>query len=280
MADDELQARADQLQAEIDRLTQQLEAANAAAAEAGTARHIGNVGIKIGPFWKRDPALWFDQLEAQFALARITVDDTKYFHVVSKIDAEILECCADIIRSPPEEAKYQSIKDRIIGEYAASTASRMQALLHGTELGDRKPSQLLREMKTLAVGIVSDDDLIKQLWLQRLPEMTQAVLNVVDKKTSLKDLAMQADKLAEVTRSQTPAVMSIHSTTSELHEIKQQIQTLTLEIDAFRRSSNAAGRQEPAQRKPDRGSEEWCWYHRRFGQAARRCQPPCKFPKN
>jgi hypothetical protein len=41
---------------------------------------VSRVGIKISPFWPEDPAVWFAQLEAQFALAKITQDSTKYYH--------------------------------------------------------------------------------------------------------------------------------------------------------------------------------------------------------
>jgi len=39
---------------------------------------VNRISIKVPPFWKVDPKLWFIQLEAQFELAHITVDQTKY----------------------------------------------------------------------------------------------------------------------------------------------------------------------------------------------------------
>lgn len=278
MADDEtLQQQAERLQAEIDRLAAELTVATTPITNA----NVSHVGIKISPFWKRDPVLWYNQIEAQFSLARITIDDTKFFHVVSKIDTDILQCCADIIRDPPTDGtKYESIKCRIIAEYAPSASVRMQMLLQFTELGGRKPSQLLRELQSLAVGVVSDEALIKRLWLQCLPELTQAVLNVLDKRTPLKELAEQADKLADVSRGTAANIMSVTappavpSVSSELQELKQQIATLTLEINAFRRAPKPQ-RRSPA-REPS-SQTEICYYHRRFGSAARQCRSPCKF---
>lgn len=37
------------------------------------------VGVRVPPFYPEKPSLWFSQMEAQFALSNIKVDDTKYY---------------------------------------------------------------------------------------------------------------------------------------------------------------------------------------------------------
>ncbi|KAF8771719.1 hypothetical protein HNY73_019099 [Argiope bruennichi] len=49
---------------------------------------ISRVGIKLPPFWKANPALWFVQLEAQFAEG--TADDTKFNYIIYAVDSDIL----------------------------------------------------------------------------------------------------------------------------------------------------------------------------------------------
>ncbi|GBN59749.1 hypothetical protein AVEN_217762-1 [Araneus ventricosus] len=71
---------------------------------------IAHVGVKLPPFWKANPAFWFVQLEAQLALAGITVDDTKFNHVISAVDSEILNSVSDIILRPPDIDKYTTLK--------------------------------------------------------------------------------------------------------------------------------------------------------------------------
>ncbi|GFY41395.1 hypothetical protein TNIN_416761 [Trichonephila inaurata madagascariensis] len=44
-------------------------------------------------------------------------------------------------------------------------------------LGDRRPSNILRQMKSLARNSISDE-VIKSLWLHRLPTQTQAILSI------------------------------------------------------------------------------------------------------
>lgn len=228
-ADQFLVEERERLEQEIERLTQQLATAQANEATTSTIHHVA---IKIGPFWKRDPALWFSQLEAQFTLARITAPDTKYHHVVSKIDAEVLECCADLIATPPQHEKYEKIKLRIIKEFTASNKNKTQQLLYGCELGDRKPSQLLRELKRLASGIINDESFIQRLWMQKLPETTQAVLQISEDTVTLDKLAEQADKLSEITPSTSAGIQTINKN-DDLDEIKQQIATITKEISAL-----------------------------------------------
>ncbi|GFY53803.1 uncharacterized protein K02A2.6 [Trichonephila inaurata madagascariensis] len=63
------------------------------------------------------------------------------------------------------------------------------------ELGDRRPSDLLRQMKSLAGSSISDE-LIKSLWLQRLPQQTQAILSI--SKDSLNNIAEMAAKIMAV----------------------------------------------------------------------------------
>ncbi|GFQ72394.1 uncharacterized protein TNCT_258021 [Trichonephila clavata] len=70
---------------------------------------VFRVGVKLPPFWKANPALWFVQLEAHFALAGITADDTK-FNVVSAINSDILNCVCDIILKPLDVDTYSTLK--------------------------------------------------------------------------------------------------------------------------------------------------------------------------
>lgn len=288
---EQLREEAARLQAEIDRLTAELaNSQNAAVIQQAPAIH--NVAVKIGPFWKQNADLWFRQLEAQFRLARITQSETKYYHVIAKLDADVLQCCSDLIQNfesaagSAEPEKYEKLKARIVGEYTMTESARMQMLFQQCELGDRKPSQLLREMRTLAAGVVTDDNLIRKLWLQRLPETTQAVLKVLADTISAQELTLKADQLFEVTKSATTSVMAIKEDkeSTEMQLIHDQIQALTSEIAAIRRDSRDRRNygSSNSQQSSSRGAfghqdTEICYYHRRFGKSARQCRSPCKF---
>lgn len=269
---EELQAEQNRLKTEIDRLS-------AALQTSSTTSTIGHVAIKIGPFWKKDPELWFKQLEAQFALARVTTDETKYHHVVGKVDAEILDCCSDLIQTPPATNKYAAIKSRIISEFTESKTNKMQQLLRSCELGDRKPSQLLREMKKLANGIVTDESLIKMLWMQKLPETSQAVLKVSEDLLTADQLAEQADKLGEISRGSNVAAVSTNNDPYAITELKKEIANITVEIAALKRKGWSPSQQTPSRSQGNvpNGNDPFCFFHRKFGAAARKCRQPCQF---
>ena len=43
---------------------------------------INCISIRV-PFWPEKPAVWFTQLEGQFALSNITQDATKFYYIIS-----------------------------------------------------------------------------------------------------------------------------------------------------------------------------------------------------
>ncbi|GFQ63984.1 uncharacterized protein TNCT_681781 [Trichonephila clavata] len=88
--------------------------------------------------------------------AGITADDTKFNHVISVIDSDILNCVCDIILKPPDADKYSTLKNRLIELHSESEASKIRTLLQGLELGDQRPSQLLARMKALAGDTVGE----------------------------------------------------------------------------------------------------------------------------
>lgn len=68
--------------------------------------NVNHVTVKVPPFRKRDPSIWFAQVEAQFELSGITNDTTKYNHIVCTIDTEILSQVSNIIQNLPEQNKH------------------------------------------------------------------------------------------------------------------------------------------------------------------------------
>ena len=48
---------------------------------------VSTVSLKLPPFWPRKATLWFAHAEAQFHLRNITVDKTKFAHVLTMLDS-------------------------------------------------------------------------------------------------------------------------------------------------------------------------------------------------
>ena len=70
--------------------------------------------VKIPPFWPSDPEIWFMQVESQFAVKRVTSQMTRYHHVVATLSPAIASELRDLIRNPPRDRPYDTLKELLI----------------------------------------------------------------------------------------------------------------------------------------------------------------------
>lgn len=246
---------------------------------AEDAPHAAVVSVKLPEFWKTDPEMWFAQAEAQFILANVTKDETKFYHIVAKVDQSVICHIADLVSTPPQQDKYKSVKDRLIARFALSPEVRLERLLGSFDLGDMRPTHLLAKMQELANGLNVNDNLLKMLFLQRMPSHIRPILSISD--GTLAKLAEMADKMVE--SPQTSSVSSAPEANEQMAKMQEQLEVLSTE---FRRLKSGpplgADRRRSRSSSRSRSGVEMCWYHRKFGQHADRCKEPCKYsqPKN
>lgn len=252
---------------------------------------IQRVSVKVPPFWSDSPEIWFAQIEAQFSIAHVRTDISKFNTIVGAIESKVLGQVSDAVLNPPDENRYENLKRVIISRFSDSEQCKMRKLLSEMSLGDQKPSQLLNEMKRLG-GTKITDEFLKTLWLQNLPQQVRAILSTND--VDLTPLAAMADKIMEV--GQFANVYSVDSSTpsssrpcSEIASLEKRIDQLARTIEKLQirpsrsrsnyRSSSSRRSSTPAREKPQ---HEICWYHYKFGSAATKCRDPCSFstPKN
>ena len=169
------------------------------------AAAVATVSVKLPPFWPSDPEVWFAQVEAYFTTRCITAQRTRFDHFIASLSPEVATEVRDLILKPPEDAPYTVLKEQLIRRTAASEQRRLQQLFNAAELGDRKPTQLLRRMQQLLgdqAGI-TDSTFLRELFLQRLPSNVRMVLASTSTTATLEELAELADKVVEVS---TPTV--------------------------------------------------------------------------
>ncbi|CAK9814950.1 hypothetical protein ANTQUA_LOCUS8293 [Anthophora quadrimaculata] len=111
--------------------------------------------VKLPTFWREDPKLWFAMLEKEFSAYGVRADAVKTASVLRHLNSNIVRVVADVITDPNNEDTYKKLKDALISRLAASEETQLRQLLTGIELNGRKPSELLREMQTLAGTNVS-----------------------------------------------------------------------------------------------------------------------------
>lgn len=240
---------------------------------------------RIPEFWKDQPRLWFTQLEAILAPQK-QGDEYKYCTVIAKLSKEEILQVSDLITSPPTTDKYKNIKERLIDCYEETEQRQFQKLISETELGDQKPSQLLRQMRVLGRGKISDET-IKLLWFRLLPTSVTTVLAVtedmeIDKLSQIADKIIMNSKVTEIS-----AVSNDTSSDNNTACILTQLAKLQIDIDAIQQGqygyrpnthNHFKKRQQFPVMRPRtnyRGANRFCYYHERFGKYARNCIKPC-----
>ena len=250
--------------------------------DAGTV--TAAVHLKLPPFWPADPDVWFAQVEAQFSTRGITVQKTKYDYVVASLSPEFATEVRDLILHVPDNP-YDTLKQQLIQRTCLPEQRRLQQLFHSMELGDRKPSQLLRRMRQLLGDGATEAEgpLLRELFMQRLPSSVRMVLASSVKDTSLEEIAELADKIIDVAPPNVSAVTppttdTVEDLRVEVTRLKELISTLSSRSRSPRPRSPSPRHRQPQWRSPPLSPPpptSLCWYHRRFGDRARNCTPPC-----
>ncbi|XP_050512887.1 uncharacterized protein LOC126888580 [Diabrotica virgifera virgifera] len=189
---------------------------------------VDRISVKIPPFWPNDPEIWFLQVENQFTLANIKSDATKFNYIVANLDTAYILEVRDIIVSPLATERYAKLKSELIKRLSASQQQKIKRLLEHEELGDRRPSQFLRHLQSLA-GTTVPDNIVRSLWLGRLPASTQAIL-ATQAKASLDAVAELADTISEaiapraqISEASNALESTIDKLTAELADMKIQL---------------------------------------------------------
>lgn len=247
---------------------------------------VFRVGVRVPPFWPEEPDIWFAQVEGQFAISGITSDHTKFSYVIGQLDNQHSREVKDIIVNPPTTNRYETLKSELIKRLSASNEKKIKQLLMYEELGDRKPSQFLRHLRSLA-GANVPDDFLKTIWTSRLPHGIQTVLAGQPATASLEDLADLADKVNDLT-STTPSVAAVSNAipssvisdlTREVAELRRQFQKLSSERNSRSRSRSSRGQRDTSRQRSQSNYRKFplCWYHNKFGSRANKCVRPCDY---
>ncbi len=253
--------------------------------------------LKLPPFWPADPEIWFAQVEAQFSCRRITAQKSKFDHVVACLTPQFAAEVRDLLLKPPAESPYDQLKEQLTKRTTASEQCKLQLLFTREELGDRKPTQLLRRMQQL-IGDrpeLTDTSFLQELFLQRLPSNVRMVLASTPDTTPLEKLAEMADKVIEVAA---PSIASVQSSASlsassastsarsatpvatpatlstEIEQLRQEIRLQASVTQLARSRSSSRSNTRPSRRpqtppaptsdstdSSNDSSTALCWYH-------------------
>ncbi|CAG4986449.1 unnamed protein product [Colias eurytheme] len=252
---------------------EQLKADNAALqlqlAQGTQTSQIYKVSAKIPPFWPHKPAVWFAIVEAQFEIAGIVTDSTRYSYLVGHLDQRYAQEVEDIItRPPPAGQRYEILKRELIRRLSMSEEERVRQLISDEELGDRRPSQFLRHLRSLAGTTLTDESIVRQLWMRRLPQQVQAIL-ASQQELALDKLAELADKVADVISPKQVFTSSAPnpSEPSDLDKLTQRVEELSRQVCALLSSRPTTRSRSSSPRRSHSSTpsqERVCSCHKKF----------------
>ncbi|CAH8481126.1 unnamed protein product [Schistosoma bovis] len=247
--------------------------------------------LRLPTYGVNNPRIWFAQVEALFLARGIRSQATKYAHVVGALPIEVATEVGDLIDNVPETDPYDKIKAAVIQRTSLSDEKRLQQLLTSCELGDKRPSQLLRHMRQLAGPYKLDETLLKQMWSQRLPHSVRQILSVSGASVSLDDLADMADRMIEIypdSRGIYAVQPASRDAMNPILDMQHQMAHLTRQLASLQATVSTIRSRCPRSRSRRRSlsrHRHWspkraagmCWYHSNYGEKARRCMKPCNF---
>ncbi|CAL8072961.1 unnamed protein product [Calicophoron daubneyi] len=167
-------------------------------------RPFAPLSLCVPPFEHLDVGLWFLVFESQLDQHKIRQDGERYNVLLARLPAEVLKKIRDVIATQipfcvASNTRYEVLKAAVTRAVVPSLKDRANELLKGPKLGDQTPSQLLNQMTSLAGPHISGDPLFRELWLQRLPTMAQAIFSAIPPQ-SLSEAAVIADNIVACTR--------------------------------------------------------------------------------
>ncbi|XP_076278427.1 uncharacterized protein LOC143208165 [Lasioglossum baleicum] len=146
---------------------------------------------KIPTFSRKNPVLWFHQIEASLRRANVSSEIAKFDYLATSLDDDAMANISDIVvKEPPYSDMFTRAKARLIKVYASTDEENLRKLLRGQVNVECRPSQILRQLRDLNAACRCTDTVLRQIFLEQLSEHQREVLIA----TEFSDL----DKVAEI----------------------------------------------------------------------------------
>lgn len=135
------------------------------------------------------------KLEGWLDINGVFEDERRFLALKMQLDTATYTQVSHAIYNPPQSGKFDHLKRAVIKVFTDSESKKVQDLISGLQLGDKKPSTLLAEMRNLHRGPL-DDKIFRELWLKRLPQQVQAILVGTMRSTGTEE-SLPLERMAE-----------------------------------------------------------------------------------
>ena len=157
----------------------------------------GPTDITLPAFWPSNVELWFATAEHTFAANGIFGENKRFSLVLNALELKQIQSIQHVIRSPTANP-YRAIKQTLIKSYKLNENDQLDVPFNCSQLGDRKPSELLNEMRQLLNPYDAHNPqtnaVLKKLFLVKLSPEVRGIL-AASLETNLDSLATRADEV-------------------------------------------------------------------------------------
>ncbi|XP_014772290.1 uncharacterized protein LOC106870655 [Octopus bimaculoides] len=194
------------------------------------------------PAYSGDVTLWFAQLDVYFS-AHAVPHQQQLNLLYCGMPTPLARSVKDLITDPHPDATYMSVKSEVLCWNTQSVESKFRTLMQDEQLGDRTPSEFLRDLREFSNTPLEDNPLLRKLFYFRLPPNVQSILATTIDSNSHDQIATMADKIKVFTVQPAPhhtcldTVVASSSTTksspSSHDDILARVDTLARCIDTL-----------------------------------------------
>ena len=225
-----------------------------------------HVPVKLPPFDSKQPKRWFQQADAIFRRSHVISSQDKWDYVLPKLPTDVLNDISDVVNSLIDATPnpYELLKNRLLETYTPTRWQLARQLLTFPHIAGVRPTTLMNQLLSLLPPGEQPDTMFLLLFLDRLPPNISAQLTARTFHHP-RDMAAYADQIWDSTPpppTQVAAALPPHPRSAS------PASTVSM------KSVSCSGRSHSGSPAPRRRFD-YCYYHRRFGTAARHCQAPC-----
>ena len=296
---DELAAQLAAMKADLEETQRELDRANREKEKPeGIDAFINAVSkVNLPTFWEADPVLWFRQCESAFRRHGANISSgVKFDHVVGKLPNSVSLSCRSLLLDINFEDTdaYERLKAHLCKNFGKSKWQMGYALLDSPGLGDRRPSQLLQDMRAMLPPNEAEGTIFQCLFLKKLPtQMSDAIMAA--NLEEIEAMAEMADRLFD--RPATPSVAAVSQCCQHVAAVdsKRTGRSPNRNSNSPVRRSATPGKRRGSSRGTFQqfcerngpvsawtagAKKNWCYAHKYFGDRARTCDPPCSYSEN
>ena len=102
---------------------------------------------ELPPFWAKDPLSWFTLVESTFNRHDVVDSRLRFDLTLPALPEEVIEQICGVLRAVEHvDHPYVDLKARLLNFFTPKPMDNCQKLIHGSELGHRRPIQLTEAM--------------------------------------------------------------------------------------------------------------------------------------